>query len=356
VRGRRGQKSATLREQHCHYGASIVNILIADDDVATRELVGEILAGDGHEITLAEDGEDALEKFKRSWHDIVFSDILMPKMNGIELLAAVKGISSDTQFVIMTGHASVDSSIQALKMGALDYIFKPFEDLNIITEAVNRAEANLSGIRQKQALYATLSRQNGVLDTLNIKFLDLATLDGLTGLFSRRFAEGLLDEEFDRATNHTCELSVLFMDLDHFKFFNDTHGHQAGDEILHILAQIMTEAVRESDTLARWGGEEFIVICPDTNQEDACMLAERIGKSVAGHQFPNAAQQPLGIVSLSIGVASRSNRTDSPEKLLLHADEAMYCAKNNGRNRVVLYGGSEQVNHVAAPRRAIEKY
>ncbi len=88
---------------------------------------------------------------------------------------------------------------------------------------------------------------------------------------------------------------------------------------------------------------------PETNHEDAYMLAERIRKSVAGHPFPNAAQQPLGIVSLSIGVASRSNRTDSPEKLLLHADEAMYCAKNSGRNRAVLYSGSEQMNHVEAP-------
>jgi diguanylate cyclase (GGDEF)-like protein len=326
-----------------------VNILIADDDVAIRKLVGEILAGDGHEITLAEDGEDALEKFKRSWHEIVFSDIRMPKMNGIELLAAVKGINANTQFVIMTSHASIENSTQALKMGALDYILKPFEDLDIITKAVNRAMANLSGIRQRQALYDTLTRQNEELDTLNIKFLDLATRDGLTGLFSRIYAEERLDEEFDRATNHARELSVLFMDLDHFKFFNDTHGHQAGDEILHILGGIMTQAVRESDTLARWGGEEFIVICPETNQEDACMLAEKIRKSVAGHPFPNAAQQPLGIVSLSMGVASRSNGTDSAEKLLRFADEAMYCAKNSGRNRAVLYGGSEQVNHVAAP-------
>ncbi len=108
----------------------------------------------------------------------------------------------------------------------------------------------------------------------------------------------------------------------------------------------MTEAVRESDTLARWGGEEFIVICPETNQEDACMLAQRIRKLVAGHPFPNAAQQPLGIVSLSIGVASRSNGTESPEKLLRFADDAVYFAKNSGRNRAVFNSGPKQVNNV----------
>jgi len=323
-----------------------MNILIADDEVAIRELVGEILGGEGHEITLAEDGEDALEKFKRSWHEIVFSDIRMPKMNGIELLAAIKGINANTQFVIMTSHASIDNSIQALKMGAFDYILKPFERLDVITEAANRAMVNLSGIRRQQSLLDTLSRQNEELDTLNIKILDLAIRDGLTGLFNRRYAQERLDKAFDRATRLARELSVLFMDLDHFKFFNDTHGHQAGDEILQILAGIMTQAVRESDTLARWGGEEFIVICPETNQEDACMLAKRIRKSVAGHPFPNAAQQPLGVVSLSIGVASRSNGTDSSEKLLRFADDAVYRAKDSGRNRAVFNSGPKQVNNV----------
>jgi diguanylate cyclase (GGDEF)-like protein len=326
-----------------------MNILIADDEVAIRELVGEILGDEGHEITLAEDGEDALEKFQRTWHEIVFSDIRMPKMNGIELLAAVKEINANTQFVIMTSHASIDNSIEALKKGAFDYILKPFEDLDIVTDVMNRAMANLSGIRRQQFLFDSLSRQNQELDTLNIKFRDLAIRDGLTGLFNRRYAQERLDEEFDRATRFARELSVLFMDLDHFKFFNDTHGHQAGDEILQILAEIMTQAVRESDTLARWGGEEFIVIAPETGEEEGCKLAEIIRKAVEEHPFPNAAQQPLGIVSLSIGVASRSNGTESPEKLLRFADDAVYWAKDSGRNRTVFCSGPEQMNHVEAP-------
>jgi len=326
-----------------------MNILIADDEIAIRELVGEILEGEGHEVTLAEDGEDALEKFKRTWHEIVFSDFRMPKMNGIELLGAIKEINENTQFVIMTSHASIKNSIDALKLGAFDYILKPFDNLDVVTDAANRAIANLSGIRQQQYLLNTLSRQNQELDTLNIKFRELAIRDGLTGLFNHRYAQERLDKEFDRATRFERELSVLFIDLDHFKFFNDAHGHQAGDEVLQILSRLMTKAVRESDTLARWGGEEFVVVAPETNQDDACMLAERIRKSVAGHPFPNAAQQPLGIVSLSIGVASRSNGTESPEKLLRFADDAVYCAKDSGRNRTVFCSGPEQMNHVEAP-------
>ena len=323
-----------------------MNILIVDDEIAIRELVGEILAGEGHEVTLAEDGEDAVEKFKRTWHEIVFSDFRMPKMNGIELLGAIKEINENTQFVIMTSHASINNSIDALKLGAFDYILKPFDDLDVVTNAANRAIANLSGIRRQQDLVNTLARKNQDLESLNKEFRELAIRDGLTGLFNYRYAQERLEEEFDRATRFERELSVLFIDLDHFKFFNDSHGHQAGDEILQILSVIMTKAVRESDTLARWGGEEFIVIALETAREEACGLAERIRKAVLEHPFPNAAKQPLGVISLSIGVASRSDGTDNYEKLLRLADDAVYAAKDTGRNRTVFCSGPKQMNPV----------
>ena len=323
-----------------------MNILIADDEIAIRELVGEILEGEGHEVTLAEDGEDALEKFKRTWHEIVFSDFRMPKMNGIELLGAIKEINENTQFVIMTSHASINNSIDALKLGAFDYILKPFDDLDVVVDAADRAIANLSGIRRQQDLVNTLARKNQDLESLNKEFRELAIRDGLTGLFNYRYAQERLEEEFDRATRFERELSVLFIDLDHFKFFNDAHGHQAGDEVLQILSGLMTKSVRDSDTLARWGGEEFIVIALETAEEEACMLAERIRKSVTEHAFQNAEQQPLGMISLSIGVASRSNGTESYEKLLRLADDAVYSAKDAGRNRTVFCSGSQQMNAV----------
>lgn len=323
-----------------------MNILVADDEVAIRELVGEVLEADGHEITLAENGEDALEKFKRSWHEIIFSDIRMPKMSGIELLAAVKEINPNTQFVIMTSHASIDNSIDALKKGAFDYILKPFDDLDTVSDAARRAIANLSGIRRQQYLLNTLARQNQELDSLNKEFREMAIRDGLTGLFNHRYAQERLAEEFDRATRFGRELSVLFMDLDHFKFYNDTHGHQAGDKILKILAGLMSETIRESDILARWGGEEFIVISPETGEEEGCLLAERIRQAVVGHSFPHAERQPLGTVSLSIGVASRSNGIETYDKLLRLADDALYWAKDNGRNRTIFCNAPQQMNEV----------
>ncbi len=323
-----------------------MNILIADDEVSIRELVGEVLSGEGHEITLAEDGKDALEKFNRTWHEIVFSDIRMPNMNGIELLMAIKKINENTQFVVMTSHASIDNSIDALRKGAFDYILKPFENLDVITEAAERAIANLSGIRRQQYLLSTLSRQNEELDHLNKEFRELAIRDGLTGLFNHRYAEERLGAEFERSSRFGRDLSVLFMDLDNFKFYNDTNGHQAGDDILQTLGAILMKTVRESDTLARWGGEEFIVIAPEAGKEDSCKLAERIRKAVEEHAFPHAEKQPLGLVSLSIGVASLSKSIESAEKLLRFADDAAYAAKDSGRNRSVFCSAEKTMEKI----------
>ena len=323
-----------------------MNILVADDELAIRELVGEILTGEGHDVTLAKDGEDALEKFNMAWHEIVFSDIRMPKMTGIELLAEVKKISANTQFIIMTSHASLDNSIGALKKGAFDYILKPFEDLDVVSDAASRAVANLSGIRRQQYLLNTLNRQNEELGSLNKKFREMAIRDGLTGLFNHRYAKERLEAEFDRSMRFERKLSVLFMDLDNFKFYNDTHGHQAGDEVLQLLSALMTDAVRESDTLARWGGEEFIVIAPETGEQDACELAERVRKAVESHAFPNAEKQPLGIVSLSVGIASRSDATKSYEQLVGFADDAVYAAKDGGRNCSVFCNESKNMKPV----------
>jgi diguanylate cyclase (GGDEF)-like protein len=312
-----------------------MNILVADDEQAIRNLVAELLEDEGHIVTVAENGEDALEKFKKEWHEIVFSDIRMPKMDGIQLLGAIKKLTDLTQFIIMTSHASVDNSIAALKKGAFDYILKPFDDLEVVVDAANRAMANLSAVREQQYLLNTLSRQNEELGTLNKKFRELAIRDGLTGLFNHRHGEDRLVDEVDRARKFKRQLSLLFIDLDNFKFFNDKHGHLAGDEVLHSLGKLMSDATRDSDTLARWGGEEFIIIAPETDEHQACELAETIRKQVAEFAFPHAEQQPLGHVSLSVGVATLSDGIANAEQLLELADKAVYRAKESGRNRTV---------------------
>ena len=258
----------------------------------------------------------------------------------------IKKINELSQFIIMTSHASVDNSIAALKKGAFDYILKPFEDLEVVVDAANRAMANLLAIREQQYLLNTLSRQNEELGTLNKKFRELAIRDGLTGLFNHRHGEDRLVDEVDRSRKFKRKLSLLFIDLDHFKFFNDTHGHQAGDQVLHSLGKLMTGAARDSDTVARWGGEEFIIIAPETDEQQACQLAESIRKQVAEYAFPHADEQPLGHVSLSIGVATMSDGIDNAEDLLGLADKAVYKAKESGRNRTVFCRSEKEMDDV----------
>ena len=312
-----------------------MNILVADDEASIRNLVGQLLEDEGHTVTLAEDGKDALEKFNRGWHEIVFSDIRMPNMTGIELLAEVMEINENTQFIIMTSHASVENSIAALKQGAFDYIIKPFAELDLVVDTAKRAIANLSAIRKQQYLVSTLSRQNVELGDLNKKFREMAIRDGLTGLFNHRHAQDRLNEEYERSRRFQRRFSILFMDVDHFKFFNDNNGHQAGDVVLKTISEIMTSAIRDSDLVARWGGEEFIIIAAETDAKQACELAERIRIAVANHAFAHAKQQPLGMVSLSIGVATITDKTEDPQSLVKLADDAVYHAKDHGRNRTV---------------------
>jgi diguanylate cyclase (GGDEF)-like protein len=312
-----------------------VNILVADDEASIRNLVGQLLEDEGHTVTLAEDGKDALEKFNRGWHEIVFSDIRMPNMTGIELLAEVMEINENTQFIIMTSHASVENSIAALKQGAFDYIIKPFAELDLVVDTAKRAIANLTAIRKQQYLVSTLSRQNVELGDLNKKFREMAIRDGLTGLFNHRHAQDRLNEEYERSRRFQRRFSILFMDVDHFKFFNDNNGHQAGDVVLKTISKIMTSAIRESDLVARWGGEEFIIIAAETDAKQACELAERIRLAVASHAFAHAKQQPLGMVSLSIGVATIADKTEDAQSLVKLADDAVYHAKDHGRNRTV---------------------
>ncbi|MCP5090825.1 MAG: diguanylate cyclase [Gammaproteobacteria bacterium] len=324
-----------------------MNILVADDELAIRSLVAELLEDEGHNVTLAEDGQDALEKFKVDWHDIIFSDIRMPKLTGIELLEQVKKINETTQFIIMTSFASVDNSIAALKKGAFDYILKPFEDLDIIAQTANRAVENINELRKQQYLLNTLSRRNTELDGLNQKFREMAIRDGLTGLFNHRHAEERLSKEFERANQFERSLAVLFIDIDHFKLLNDTHGHQAGDEILESIGHVLNEHTRESDTVGRWGGEEFIVIAPETDEQEASALAENVREAVSNGTFPYVDQQPGGHLSMSIGVATNRDDVQDAVALVGDADKALYRAKETGRNRTVVCRGDDDMEDIA---------
>ncbi|MDQ3025292.1 MAG: GGDEF domain-containing protein [Pseudomonadota bacterium] len=187
-------------------------------------------------------------------------------------------------------------------------------------------------------LAANLSLRTA-LELLRITLLEReACTDPLTGVFNRRYLDIRLVEEIARARRHRLPLSILLLDLDHFKRINDSHGHQGGDQLLISLGQVVAGALRESDTLARFGGEEFLVITPHTPLSGAIDVAERVCRRIQSHGF-SLSNDPRGMreiaVTASIGVASLDDRVDSMDKLVQTTDENLYRAKREGRNRVV---------------------
>jgi len=173
--------------------------------------------------------------------------------------------------------------------------------------------------------------------TLYTSFQSMANSDQLTKLSTKRYLLLRLGEEINKAEQGNLPLSVFIFDIDHFKKYNDTHGHLAGDEVLRIVGQLIRQEVREGDTAARYGGEEFVVILPNTTKENGLVMAEKLRQVIASHPFPNATTQPLGKVTISGGVATLGHDGRTTNELLGAADQALYLSKERGRNRVIAY-------------------
>ncbi len=176
----------------------------------------------------------------------------------------------------------------------------------------------------------------------NKKLADLSNTDGLTGLFNIRFFRAELAKEHERSTRYQKPFSVILCDIDHFKHFNDRNGHPAGDEALKGVGAKLKARARRTDTVARYGGEEFVILCPEVEGEKAKLLADAIRETIAAQKFPHGEAQPLGFLSLSIGVASFPEHGKTPEEVIECADQALYVSKKAGRNSVTLFTGAKK--------------
>ena len=311
-------------------------VLVADDDIGIRTVIAEVLGDDGFDVTTAENGDEAWQKFEKESYEIVLTDIRMPLLDGLQLLQRIRTKTPMTCVLILTSFASVASSVQALKDGAFDYLIKPFESLEVVSRAVQRAVEHIESAREREAALDSLIRKNMELGQLNKVFHDLASRDGLTGLYNHRFVQNSLRLEFERAQTSGYLLSVIVLDVDHFKDYNDTHGHLMGDYVLKSLADLLQQNVRDNDIVARWGGEEFVIVCPKCTPESAHALAARLCKTIAAHPFEGRETQPKRYISVSVGVAAMTVRTLDPSELIRAADAAVYEVKRNGRDGVRL--------------------
>ena len=301
----------------------MATILVIDDSKLIVHVAKKLLSKRGHNVLLAEDGETGLEIAGLQKPDLILLDLILPGIDGYQVCQQIKGDgkTKDIPVIMLTSKAEQADKVKGLELGASDYVTKPFDE----GELIARVQTHL---RIKE-LYESLQEKNRLL-------LEMANRDGLTGLYNHRFFQETLSKDFPRAIRYKESLSYMMFDIDHFKKFNDTYGHQTGDVVLKTLGSLITELIRESDLAARYGGEEFSVILYHTVKEDAFIIAERIRKAVEEYAFKS--DDLVLNVTISIGVVSHDHPDVRDAKTLIEcADKALYKAKAQGRNRVVVY-------------------
>jgi len=318
------------------------HVLVVDDEETVVVVVCGILEEAGYTTLQASSGEEALDIFSVSKVDMVITDIRMGGMDGFELMKRLKLIDKHLNVIVMTGYDSYDTVLKALQSGAYDYMQKPLENHTELLAAVDRACSSTKLIRQNVQLihelessHTQLSKANRGLVEANHKLKKLASTDTLTLLFNRRYFDQVLRREVDRRNRYKLPLTVVMIDIDHFKEINDTHGHEAGDNALRKVASIISDCARTADIVARYGGEEFVVILPQTDPENAVVFAER-ARSAVEEEDLELDDVKINL-TISLGVAGTQGQGDAtdPQTLTNVADKALYEAKAGGRNRYV---------------------
>ncbi len=296
------------------------SILVAEDNHVTREVLQRRLGERGYTVHLAEDGEAALRAVKTQQVDLVLLDLMMPHMDGLAMLKAVREEhpASELPVVVLTVKEGSEDVVEALRLGANDYVTKTV-DFSVI---LARIETQLS-LRRMMA-----------------KVRELSIRDPLTGLYNRRGFYELAEKEEAKAQRYGQPLQAMMIDIDNFKQVNDTYGHKVGDRVLVETSRRCREAMRSGDVLGRWGGEEFAALLPGVGVEGAIKTAERLRQLTAASPVETSGG-PVS-VTLSVGVASFDGSCANLSDLLGHVDQALYAAKRGGRNRVELFNSTQQ--------------
>ena len=290
-------------------------ILVVDDIPSNVHVLSRILKDD-YDIYFATDGMKALDLVQARLPDLVLLDIMMPGMDGYEVCRRIKTdpTTRDIPVIFISAKSEVEDETYGLEVGAIDFITKPISPPIVKARVRN---------------HLLLKRQADLLRALSF-------IDGLTGIANRRRFDEVLLREWRRCARSHLPLSLIMLDVDHFKAYNDHYGHQAGDECLRSVATLLDEQMkRPGDLVARYGGEEFICLLPETDVDGATSVAERLREAVVGQQLPHALSPVGGHVTISLGVASAMPLGEAPpDGLTQLADRLLYEAKRAGRNRV----------------------
>jgi diguanylate cyclase (GGDEF)-like protein len=289
-------------------------VLIVDDEQETLDLIEEYLLGHDFDVTTTMSGEQAIAIVQKDLFHIAIVDLHLPGMTGSELLKSIKKIRSDIQTVMITGYGTIRDAVECMKLGASDFITKPIllDHLHLTIRRILE-EVRLKEEAELADYYRNLSRT-----------------DELTGMYNFRHLMSVLKNEVSRHLRYSRTMSLAMIDIDDFKKYNDAKGHEEGNELLVRLSHVFRHNTRNCDILTRYGGEEFIILFPETSIEEAVVVSERICSTV----------ESTLEVSVTMGLSSLPKDSSDPHEVIKMADAAMYWGKTHGKNQIVIYDDS----------------
>ncbi|MBW2054278.1 MAG: diguanylate cyclase [Deltaproteobacteria bacterium] len=291
-------------------------VLIVDDDAEIKDSIHEFITKSGYNCLTASSAEEAVELLKSNHVNVAIADIMLPGKDGLELTDIMKQ-NHDIDVIVMTGYSNEYSYEEVITKGASDLIFKPF-----------RFEELLLRLKKVLKNRQVIKDRARVLDKLE----QLAITDGLTTLYNLRHFYKQLEVEIGRCSRYGHSLSLLLLDIDNFKMYNDSYGHLEGDKVLVRISQIIKSCLRTMDSAYRYGGEEFTVILPETKGKKAKNVANRIKRAVELERF---LPEPDKVVTITISIGlTEYFKNEQLSKVIKRADQAMYNSKAQGRNRI----------------------
>ena len=310
-------------------GWHALKVLVADDEPTTLLIAASALGSMGHECRTAIDGAEAWDAYRSLQPDVVISDWMMPGLSGPELCRDIRAQPGEeyAYFIMISANADPEHISEGMRAGADDYLVKPLnlEELGLRLVAAERVTK----------LHSELARQRNDLERLNLELGSIARKDPLTGLGNRLALQEDLDLLDARVSRYGHGYCIALLDVDLFKSYNDTNGHQAGDDILQAVASQLAYSARSGDSLYRYGGEEFLCIFPEQSLATGNHAVERMRAGVQELAIPHA-DNPHGVLTISAGLATLGpdQRVRPATEVLKEADDALYRAKRLGRNRV----------------------
>ena len=307
-------------------------IVVADDDRVARHLLSDMLRRAGFEVEPVEDGQEAVDRVAHGGVDLVLLDVVMPRLSGLEACRLLKGMSAESflPVVLVTVKTDTASRVEGLKIGADDYVSKPFEEEELV--------ARVGAMLRIKRLHDHVAKQRAYLEQLSIH-------DEATGLYNYRYLHTRLTEEFKRAERYHEPFACVLVDVDQLRTLNDAGGRDLGDAVITKVAEGIRRSVREVDVVARYGGDEFLVVLPSTHFAGSVTVAERIWREAA--EAPVETDGSVSFFTVSIGVAlypSRDVRTK--DALLRAAESALNQAKRDGGNRICVF---QQQGYIYTP-------